>query len=233
MEIGKDTEGLMDVTCGPLVNLWGFGEKDSTEINEESIRKALDLTGYSKVRLVGKRIVKENPGIQLNFAALGDGYSCDLVAEVMEKHGIADYCIEIGGEIVTSGKNPKGNPWRVGIIEPVYGNNAENQTINRIVELDGKKGLATSGDYRNFRQFKGKKIGHIVNPVSGYPADTDVVSATVIASDGITADGYATAFMAMGSKKVQEFMEGRNDMEYFLICKSSDTTTFIIKSPDF
>lgn len=224
IEVSNATDGLFDITCAPLINLWGFGFKSGQPVTEESINEAKKLVGYQKVRIENNRIVKENPDMLINLSALGDGYSCDLIARLFDRHGIQDYCIEIGGEIVAKGKNPNGNNWRIGVIEPIEGSTTADQVINRVVELTDGRGLATSGDYRNFHEVNGKKVGHQINPKTGYPAGSDIVSATIIAKDGITADGFATAFMVMGSERVKKYVESDTTLDYFLIIKTSDST---------
>ncbi len=224
IEVSNATDGLFDITCAPLINLWGFGFKSGQTVTEESIEQAKKLVGYQKVRIENNHIVKENPDMLINLSALGDGYSCDLIARLFDRHGIQDYCIEIGGEIVAKGKNPNGNNWRIGVIEPIEGSTTADQVINRVVELTDGRGLATSGDYRNFHEVNGKKVGHQINPKTGYPAGSDIVSATIIAKDGITADGFATAFMVMGSERVKKYVESDTTLDYFLIIKTSDST---------
>ncbi len=247
-EVAEATDGILDVTCAPLINLWGFGFKHDMVISDESLEEAMQIVGYQKVHLEDGRIIKENPDIIFNFSALGDGCSCDLIAEFFESLGIEDYCIEIGGEIEAAGHNPNGEPWRVGIVKPVEGSNESNQEINQIVEISEKRGLATSGNYRNFREATAAgassetagtsessesagspsstaHYGHEIDPRTGRPATTDVLSATVIMRDCITADAYATAFVVMGSDAVETFARDRDDIAYLLICATPTTCT--------
>ncbi len=235
-EVAEATDGILDVTCAPLINLWGFGFKHDMEISDEALEEAMQIVGYQKVHLEDGRIVKENPEIIFNFSALGDGCSCDLIADFFEGLGIEDYCIEIGGEIEAAGHNPNGEAWKIGIVKPVEGSNESNQEINQIVEISEKRGLATSGNYRNFREAMENAevsgapsstahFGHEIDPRTGRPATTDILSATVIMRDCITADAYATAFVVMGSDAVETFARDRDDIAYLLICATPATCT--------
>lgn len=216
-KISEATDGMFDVTCAPLINLWGFGFKNMGAVTQTEIDSLKKFVGYDKVKIQGKQVVKEDPRILLNFSAIGDGYLCDLIAELLERHGIKDYLVDIGGEVMANGKNPKGNPWTIGINKPVDDTLGVNQEIQQIIQLPQKTGVATSGNYRNFYIKDGKKYAHTINPKTGYPADGDILSATVIAPNGTYADGFATAFMAMGREKAKKFITSHPELEYYFI----------------
>ncbi|MCE5225067.1 MAG: FAD:protein FMN transferase [Porphyromonadaceae bacterium] len=217
MEISEKTDGIFDVTCGPLINLWGFGFSKKDSVTPHNIDSIRSFVGFRKVRLDGRRVTKEDPRIIMNFSALGDGCSCDVVAALLDSKGIENYMIEIGGEVLAKGINPKGECWRIGINKPSDDPAGINQELEVIAHLCGRVGLATSGNYRNFYEKDGKKYGHTINPITGYPAEQDILSATIIAPDCITADGYATAFMALGSEKARELKKKVPEIEYFII----------------
>ena len=134
------------------------------------------------MKLVNRKIIKEDPGILLNFSAVGDGCICDLIADLFDQNGIENYLIEIGGEISLKGVNPNGEPWRVAITKPVDDNSCQQQEImNQILHIKERMGIATSGDYRNYYIKDGKKYAHTLNPKTGYPAGQNILSATVLA----------------------------------------------------
>nr|WP_320058593.1 FAD:protein FMN transferase [uncultured Bacteroides sp.] len=217
VEVGNKTDGMFDVTCAPFINLWGFGFKKMNDPTPQAIDSIRSFVGFHKVKIENDRMVKEDPRTLLNFSALGDGTMCDVVANLFEKKGIKNYMIEIGGEIMAKGVNPKGDCWHVGIVKPTYDSLGVHQELQQVVRLCGKKGLATSGNYRNYHEKNGVKYGHTINPKTGYPAQQDILSATIIADNCMTADAYATAFMAMGREKAKLLKEKTPGIEYFII----------------
>jgi thiamine biosynthesis lipoprotein len=196
MEVSEASSGTYDITCAPFVNLWGFGfqkvnEKADIQLTIDSLKQFI---GYRKVHLDGRKVVKDDPRLELDAASIAKGYACDVIAELLESHGITDYLVEIGGEIHAKGKNPSGRCWRAEITKPVDDASGEINERMEIVELCDNS-LATSGNYRNFYVKDGKKYAHTINPLTGYPAESNILSASVIYSDCMTADAFATAFM--------------------------------------
>ena len=204
MEISKMTEGSFDVTVSPLVARWGFHfKKNQTPPDEAEIKKLLTCCGWQKVRLENGVLIKQNPCNQLDFNAIAQGYTVDLMAQFLENKGITNYMIEIGGEVRASGKNESGELWHIGIDKPIE--NAENtggRPLERIVSLDGKS-LATSGTYRKFIIREGKKYSHTIDPATGYPIQHNLLSVSVLANNCTDADALATAFMVMGLDKAK------------------------------
>ncbi len=199
-EVSRKTGGRFDITCSPFINLWGFGFSSKPKnVNKQTIDSLKKYVGYKKIRLKGRRIVKDYPEITINTSAIAKGYSCDVVARLLESYGVRNYMIEIGGEITMKGKNPKGTCWMLEVSRPDDDKTKTEKERQTVICLD-KGGLATSGDYRNYYVKDGKKYAHTINPLSGYPAGQNILSATVIALDCMTADAYATAFMVMGEK---------------------------------
>ena len=215
-EISEKTAGAFDITVAPLVNAWGFGFKKGLPIDSTSIDSLRNLVGYNKVSLVDGEIKKQNPNIMLDCSAIAKGYGCDVVATMFEKHGIENYMIEIGGEVVAKGNNAGGKRWSIGINKPIDDPSASNNELFGIVKLD-RKGMATSGNYRNFRYENGKKVAHTIDPRTGYPVAHTLLSATVIADNCATADAYATSFMVMGLDKAMEICSRENDIEAYFI----------------
>lgn len=217
MEVSKETDGIYDVTCAPLINLWGFGFSKTDSVTPALIDSVRSYVGYNKIRLQGRKVIKDDPRMLLNFSSLGDGCSCELISRLLDSKGIKNYMIYVGGEIVTKGVNKNGRCWHVGITKPTDDPQGTNQEYDVKVETCGRYGIATSGDYRNFYIKDGKKYAHTINPRTGYPAGQPVLSATVVASDCIFADAYATAFMAMGREEARKVKERVPDIEYMFI----------------
>jgi FAD:protein FMN transferase len=226
MEVSEKTGGLFDVTVGPLVNAWGFGFTKKENVDSSMIDSLLVFVGYKMIQLKGNRIVKEKPGIKLDFNAIAQGYTVDVLAAYLESKGIHDYLIELGGELKAKGKK-NGEDWKVGIDKP-----DEKATTERKLEaiiLLNNKAMATSGNYRKFYEEGGQKFSHIIDPRTGYPAKQNLLSATVIADDGITADAYATAFMIMGLERSKQFLIENKDLNlevYFIYDENGTSKTY-------
>jgi len=220
MEISKISDGAFDITCGPMVNAWGFGPEERKKMTQEKVDSLKDLTGYHKVKIENGKVIKENPNMKLDMNALCDGYYCDLIAEFLRETGCDNFLIEIGGEVKALGKNEKGNIWTVGINKPVEDSVYINNEIQAKVQLENNA-LATSGNYRNFYIDGGKKYAHTIDPKTGYPVQHSLLSATVITSDGLTADGFATTFMVLGLEKSIELSEQIPGMEVYFIYADS------------
>ena len=188
MEISEETNGAFDITIAPLANVWGFGFKKGEFPDSMKIDSLLQITDYKKVKLVDGRVVKEDPRIMLSCSAVAKGYSVDVVARLLEKKGIQNYMVDIGGEIVAKGKNSRNGLWRIGINKPIDDSLSVNQEIQTILELSDA-GLATSGNYRNFYYKDGKKYAHTIDPRTGYPVQHNILSATVIAGYSFHGDG--------------------------------------------
>jgi thiamine biosynthesis lipoprotein len=227
MEISEQSNGLFDVTAAPLINLWGFGFEQFDDISPETVDSLKAFVGYRKVRLEGKHVVKDDPRIMLNFSAIAKGYACDVIAALFEREGVNNYLVDIGGEIAAKGKNARGVCWRVGINEPKDEDSYMQSTYNEIVQICGKNGLATSGNYRNFYIKDGKKYAHTIDPVTGYPAEQNILSATIVTPDCMTADAYATAFMAMGVEAACRMAEQIREIDYYIIYSGQDGLTQI------
>lgn len=217
LEVSQKTDGLFDVTVGPIVNSWGFGFSKKETINKNSIDSLLHFVGYKMVRLEGHKIIKEKPQIQLDFNAIAQGYSVDVLANYLESKGINNYLVELGGELKAKGKKDADENWKVGIDKPNEKELPERK-LQAIINLNNKA-LATSGNYRKFYVEGGQKFAHIINPKTGYPAKQNLLSTTVIADDCITADAYATAFMVMGLEQSKAFLEKNKELKlevYFI-----------------
>jgi len=222
MEVSERSNGKFDVTVAPLINLWGFGFERRDSISPEVIDSLKTFVGYRKVRLEGKRVVKDDPRLLLNFSAIAKGYASDVIAALLERQGVKNYLVNIGGEIVAKGINQQGRCWQTGINEPEDETGFLSAGIRAIVQLCSKSGIATSGDYRNFYIKDGKKYAHTIDPTTGYPAGQNILSATIVAPDCMTADAYATAFMAMGLEAACRMAEQIPEIDYYIIYSADD-----------
>ena len=214
--VNKETDGAFDITVAPLVNAWGFGFRSGTRPTEAQIDSLLTIVGQEKVTLKDGEIKKSDPRIMLDCSAIAKGFGVDKVAEFLASKGIENYLVEIGGEISARGKNSRGTEWNIGVTKPVDDSlsiNQENQAVLQITD----KAMATSGNYRNFYYEGGKKYAHTINPHTGKPAQSDILSATVIAQSCAVADAYATAFMVLGSEKAKEILKKHPELQAYLI----------------
>jgi thiamine biosynthesis lipoprotein len=232
-EISRKTGGKFDITVSPLVNAWGFGFANMDSVTPEIIDSLKQFVGYEKITIDAEgNIVKSDPRITLNTSAIAKGYACDIVGDLLERHGIENYMVEIGGEITARGVNDKGECWRIGVEKPIDDSSGMQHELQTILSICDKA-LATSGNYRNFYIKDGKKYAHTIDPQSGYPTQTDILGATVIADDCMTADAYATAFMTMGIEKSKEVAATVPGLDYLFIYEMADGSFGTVQSDGF
>lgn len=217
IEVSEKTKGLFDITVAPVVNAYGFGFKKRERVTNGLIDSLLRFVGYQKVRLADNKVVKDMPQVMLDFNAIAQGYTVDVLASFLESKGIKNYMVEVGGELSAKGTKLNDSSWTVGIQTPDE-NDGEAASLFTRVRINNKS-LATSGNYKRFYVEDGKKYSHIINPFTGYPAKNNLLSATVIANDCMTADAYATSFMVMGLEKSKQFLSENKelDLEVFFI----------------
>ena len=232
MEVSAISGGAFDVTVAPLINLWGFGPEKTGDISQQKIDSIKEFVGYQKVRIENKRVLKDDPRIKLNFSAIAKGFASDIVAAALEREGVENYMIEIGGEIAAKGKNPNGNCWGIEIPKPKDDPGGMNIETQAIVNLCKKYGMATSGDYRNFYIKDGKKYSHTIDPHTGYPAERSIRSATVVAPDCMTADAYATVFMVLGVEAAEEIANKVPEIDFYLVYDEDISGNFKSKYSD-
>jgi thiamine biosynthesis lipoprotein len=230
MQVSEKTDGLFDVTVGPLVNAWGFGFTKKASVDSNMIDSLRHFVGYKMLALEGNKVVKARPEIVLDFNAIAQGYSVDVLANFLESKGVDNYLIELGGELKARGKK-NGEDWKVGIDQPNEKETTERK-LEAIISLNNKA-LATSGNYRKFYEEGGQKFSHIIDPRTGYPAKQNLLSTTVIAADGITADAYATAFMIMGLERSKQFLADNKNLNlevYFIYNENGNWKTYVSES---
>ena len=216
MEISRETKGAFDITIAPLANAWGFGFKKGAFPDSLMIDSLLQITGYEKVKLENGKVVKQDPRVMLSCSAVAKGYSVDVIARLLDRKGIKNYMVDIGGEVVVKGKNATGDLWRIGINKPYDDSLAVKQDIQVVLNLTDL-GMATSGNYRNYYYKDGKKYAHTIDPRTGYPVQHSILSSTVIAEDCMTADALATSFMVMGLEEAEKFCKANPMIDAYFI----------------
>lgn len=217
-EVFRNTNGAFDPTIGPLINAWGFGFKKAKEgkIPVDSLKQ---FVGFDKYLKFDKQTLKKSKaGIVLDFSAIAKGYAVDVVGDYLASQQISNYAVEIGGEVRCSGKNSEGKTWLFGVKNPQYkeGKNKAKSSVFSAIYLENRA-MATSGNYENFYIKDGKKYAHTIDPVTGYPVEHSLLSASVLAQDCMTADAYATAFMVMGFEKAKEVLAKHKNLDAYLI----------------
>lgn len=217
-EISNHTEGLFDISAEPLFRAWGFSSEDKDIPSKERIEELKKYIGMNKIRLENRRIIKDHPEIVLNANAIAKGYSADIVASFLDKNNCDNYLVEIGGEIRLKGINHEGEAWCIGIDRPAEGNYLPGENGLQLILQITNKGIATSGNNRQFYIENGQKITHTISPVTGYPAKHNLLSTTVVANDVLTADAYATAFMVGGMEKAGQWIEENPELDAIFIC---------------
>lgn len=220
-EVSAETNGAFDITVAPLVNLWGFGFKNNEEVDESKVAELRQFVGIDMVSLNNGEIVKEKPEIMLDCSAIAKGYGVDAVGKYLEKEGIENYMVEIGGEVRVRGVNPKGALWAIGINTPIDDPTGQNDDIQEVINIT-QQSMATSGNYRNFRVKDGKKYAHTIDPRTGYPVQHSILSSTVIAEDCATADAYATSFMVLGLDGAKKVLGKHSELMAFFIYADKD-----------
>jgi len=212
------SNGLFDITVKPLTAAFGFAEREA--YSNPNIDSLLQFVGFRKISIVGNRLVKERPEVQIDLNASGQGYSADLMARILDRRKIRNYLVSIGGgELYARGTNSLGKPWRIGIDAP-FENFIPGQSPTDTLHISNK-GVATSGNYRKFRiDENGRRYVHTINPITGDASESNVLSATVIADDAITADIYGTVLMLLGLEDAKKFLESRDDLMGYLIYDS-------------
>ncbi len=227
-EIYEETDGVVDVASAPLFDIWGFGFANDSLPSPEDVAEVLAGAGMNRLKMdistdEEGRLSPEavltvgGPLPKLNYNAIAQGYSCDLVAEYLYSLGVKDMMVDIG-EIFCDGKNPSGRPWSLGIDRPVDGNNELGAQIQGVYRApEGPHGIVTSGNYRKFYIRDGKKYAHTIDPRTGYPVQHSLLSATIVAEDAMTADAYATYCMVIGLEESKAFLASRPDLEGCLI----------------
>ena len=218
LRLARLSDGVLDVTVGPLVNLWGFGpnkrpEKVPTQADIDAVR---DYVGYEKLSTTPTGLMKANPMLYVDLSTIAKGYGVDEVAAILDAHDLQHYLVEIGGEMRVKGERGDGSEWLIAIEKPV----TTERAVQKVVSI-GTNAIATSGDYRNYYEEDGKRYSHLIDPNTGSPITHDLVSVTVVNPSSMIADGLATAFNVMGWQRAIDLAE-QEQLAVFLIRRTAD-----------
>ena len=220
--INQESGGAYDPTVMPLVNAWGFGYKNGKMPTRAQIDSILTFIGMDKVVLNGDTLMKSDPRVMLDFSSIAKGMACDEIGRMLVRNGARNWLVEIGGEVMASGVNKRGTPWQVSVDMPIEEQTSATHESAMTLTLDSGA-VATSGNYRKWREEGGGKLSHIIDPRTGDCHTGTLLSVTVIANDCMTADAWATACMVMGENEVKKVMQKRQDLGVMTI--SADTTS--------
>ncbi|MEZ9133501.1 FAD:protein FMN transferase [Vibrio breoganii] len=218
IRLNELTEGALDVTVGPLVNLWGFGPEarpDKVPTDEE-LTSRREMVGIKHLSVTEQGLSKDIPNLYVDLSTIAKGWGVDVIADYLESQGVHRFLVEVGGELRLKGNNSEGIPWRIAIEKPTV----DAREVELIVQ-PGDMAMATSGDYRNYFERDGVRYSHIINPKTGKPIAHKVVSVTAIHPSCMTADGLATGLMVMGEERGLQ-VANDNDLAIFMIVKTED-----------
>lgn len=229
LTVNRESGGAFDPTVMPLVNAWGFGYKNGTPPSRAQLDSILMFVGMDKVALHGDTLVKSDKRLMLDFSSIAKGMACDEIGRMLQRNGARNWLVEIGGEVMASGTNKRGTPWQVSVDMPNDRQDTVNHESALVIELDSAA-VATSGNYRKWRNEGGNRISHIIDPKTGDSRAGTLLSVTVVAPDCMTADAWATACMVMGEQQVKEFMEKRDDLGVMTITADTLTGNYIVWS---
>lgn len=232
LETYQQTNGLFDITVYPLTEAWGFGPvKPKTKPDSLSVRQLLACVDSRLIYWDNNKLTKKNPCVKIDPNGIAQGYAVDVMADFLEKNGVRDYLVELGGEIRIKGrKHPSGEKMAVGIEAP--GDQDDQLPIEKKIWI-GEGAITTSGTYRRYHESNGKRISHLLNPLSGFPVENELISVSLYAKDAMTADAYDNALMAMGLNKALDFIEKRKDMAAFFIYRKKNGTVVDTMSSRF
>ena len=214
LEIHQASEGAFDPTVYPLIAAWGFGPQKTDFPDTARINQIIAYVGFDLISFNDKTVKKATDSVSLDFNAIAQGYSIDVIHDFLEKEGVENMMVELGGELRVKGRNEKGDKWSIGIDDP----KVESQQSTRIAIIKlTDQAISTSGNYRKFFVHNGIKYGHTIDPRTGFPIQRDIVSATVIAPTCMEADAWSTAFMVTGLAGAKEILANQPNLSAFLM----------------
>lgn len=223
-QVNEESDGAFDITVAPLVNAWGFGFKNQQMPNNHQIDSLRRLVGMEHVILAGAKgsqyVRFQRPRMMLDFSAIAKGYGTDRVARLLMSHDVANFMVEIGGEVYAKGNSEKRLPWRIGVSKPVDDPDNDAQELETVLNVTNQA-MATSGNYRNFYYKGGRKYAHTIDPKTGRPVQHSLLSATVLAPTCAEADAYATSFMVMGLDKARQVLERKKQLKAYFIYQNA------------
>ena len=225
-EAARLSDGYFDPTISPIVAAWGFSYKSGDSLTPQLIDSLRQLVDYRNIRIENGKVVKENPAMTLDFNAIAQGYTSDLIARFLESRGVKNFLVDTGGEIMARGEKPDGKPWIVGIEKPAENMDSERIVQTRIALRD--KGLVTSGSTRKYVERNGKRYSHCINPKTGYPVEHQLLSVTVMAENSVWADALASICMVMGKERSLPLIQNTDGVEayYIFVNDQNELETF-------
>jgi thiamine biosynthesis lipoprotein len=217
IRLGELSNGKLDITVGPLVNLWGFGPEQRPEKvpSEALLTSTLAKVGLKNLHLDGNKLSKDISDLYIDLSTTAKGYGVDIVAELIEANGIVNYLVEIGGEMRLRGFKHTGELWAIAIEKPIQDPSGEQRAVHQVI-IPKDNAVATSGDYRNYFEADAQRFSHIIDPATGKPINHNLVSVTVIHPSSMTADGLSTTLMVMGAEQGMEFAVENNLAALFI-----------------
>lgn len=228
-EVYDASAGAFDLTVMPLVNAWGFGPGRELKPDNQIIDSIRAFVGFNLIEITRDSVIKQDPRVELDFGGIGQGYGADVIADFLKSQGVTNFLVELGGEGMASGKNIKtGDPWKIGILDP--NSTLENQFFKAYVSLSDRS-FTTAGNYFNYREIDGKKYSHTIDPATGYPANKNILSASVFAKDCMTADAWDTAFMVMGHVQAIEILKTHPELDALILYSSEDGSILSYVTP--
>jgi thiamine biosynthesis lipoprotein len=220
-ELNIETDGYFDPTLSTVFEAYESMSKDILDSN--LVYEALQHTGMPLVSLKGDSLIKRDTRVKINLNAVAQGYTVDILSEFLSGKGINNFMVEVGGEVYAIGKNDKGLTWTIGIDKPIE----QGRQLITTLKLDAMS-MATSGNYRKFKEIDGKKMGHIINPKTGFPGYSNILSVSVLTRYCYRADALATGLMNMSSQEIKEFDQNMNDVQLILIeLNEGDTSIYV------
>lgn len=219
-EIYKASNGAFDPTVYPLLEAWGFGPEKVAFPDSSRIEEIKEYVGFEYINFDKQRVIKEKRKVSLDFNAIAQGYSIDVVFDFLKSKGIRNMMVELGGELRVTGKNENQDLWTIGIDDPKTEAGQQAKRV-AIIKLDNEA-ISTSGNYRNFFIHEGVKYGHSIDPKTGYPIQRDIISSTVVAPTCMDADAWSTAFMVCGLEKAKEILDNQKQLKAFFIYEDSN-----------
>jgi FAD:protein FMN transferase len=212
--------GAFDPTVMPLVNAWGFSHGEMLAMNQQRVDSLRAFIGFEKIKFTQDSIIKLDARLQLDFGGIGQGYGADVITDFLKSKGISDMLVELGGEGMACGVNvTTGQPWNIGILDP---NSTRDSLFFKAYVMLKDKSYTTSGNYFNYKVVDGKKYSHTIDPVTGFPVQREILSASIFTENATLADAWGTAFMVMGHDKAMEVLKQHPELDVFLIFSTPD-----------
>lgn len=209
------SDGLFDPTIGPLVQAWGFHFKEGMVMTPEIVDSIKQLVDYRKIKIENGKVVKENPNMTLDFNAVAQGYTTDMIGDFLISKNVNDFLVDVGGEILAKGCKPNGDLWKIGVEKPADDKESD-RIVQEIVKLKDRS-IVTSGNYRKYIERNGKRYSHSLNPKTGYPSENSLLSATIICDNTTWADCLASVCMIIGKESAVEMIKTQENVEAYFI----------------